>query len=183
MKTSSLGVSVLVISLLAAAPALAQSTRPPPNYNFTTKFRGPGMCLDVYTSGPKNNRARMTPCAGTPSQTWQLVRATGGAYHLTTLLGGPGMCLGVIEKGPGANNLGLAKCADTASQNWTLRTTNGAMKMTSTYKGGICAEVINGQADDNDIAFVKCANTTGQIWDMGIAAAPAAKAMNAAVKK
>jgi hypothetical protein len=171
-----LGASILAVGLLSAAPVMAQ--RPPPAYNLTTQFRGKGVCLDVYASGPKNNRARMAPCAGSPGQAWLLVRGTGanaGSYHLTTQLRGPDMCLGVIEKGPGANNLGLAKCADTPSQFWTMRTMGGAMKLASTFKGGKCAEVINGGDDNDDIAYAACATSSGQFWAMGIAAAPPAK--------
>lgn len=176
MNASRVGASILVIGLLASAPALAQSTRPPPAFNFTTQFRGKDVCLDVYDGGPKNNRARMTKCAGLPGQAWLTVRAgaaANGAYHLTNQLRGPDMCLAVIEKGPGANNLGLVKCAETPSQYWTMRTTAGTMKLASTFRGGRCSEVINGGDDNNDVSYVACANSTGQFWSMGIAPAPA----------
>jgi hypothetical protein len=38
----------------------------------TTKFRGPGMCLDIFNGGPNDNQPHLQQCANFSGQNWLL---------------------------------------------------------------------------------------------------------------
>jgi hypothetical protein len=40
----------------------------------TTKFRGPGMCLDIFNGGPNNNQPHLVSCANLSGQLWRLTK-------------------------------------------------------------------------------------------------------------
>jgi hypothetical protein len=40
----------------------------------TTKFRGPGMCLDIFNGGPNNNQPHLANCANLSGQLWTLTK-------------------------------------------------------------------------------------------------------------
>ena len=40
----------------------------------TTKFRGPGMCLDIFNGGPNNNQPHLVRCANLTGQLWTLMK-------------------------------------------------------------------------------------------------------------
>ena len=40
----------------------------------TTKFRGPGMCLDIFNGGANNNQPHLVSCANFTGQRWTLTK-------------------------------------------------------------------------------------------------------------
>jgi hypothetical protein len=40
----------------------------------TTRFRGPGMCLDIFNGGPNNNQPHLTKCDNLTGQLWTLAK-------------------------------------------------------------------------------------------------------------
>ena len=39
-----------------------------------TKFRGSGMCLDIFNGGPNDNQPHLANCANLSGQLWTLTR-------------------------------------------------------------------------------------------------------------
>ena len=40
----------------------------------TTKFRGPGMCLDIFNGGANDNQPHLVPCSDFTGQLWTLTK-------------------------------------------------------------------------------------------------------------
>lgn len=96
-----------IVALVASA-ITAQAFDTGVYYRLSTQFRGPGMSLDVFNGGAKNNMTHLAPAADYSGQHWRLTPAGNDYYRLKTMFRGEDMCLDVFNGGPkkqsGASN-------------------------------------------------------------------------------
>jgi hypothetical protein len=111
------------IVALVASTITAQAFDTGVYYRLSTQFRGPGMNLDVFNGGPKNNQVHLTRCANYSGQLWRL-HPDIGWYRLTTQFRGPDMCLDIFNGGADNNQPHLTNCANYSGQFWELQQTS-----------------------------------------------------------
>lgn len=146
-------------------PETPPSPAPPVYQRMTTKWQGPGLCLDVVNDGVRNDRLRLAPCADASGQLW---RATpeGASVRLTTKWRGDDVCL---QSSP---QLRMVPCAASATQRWTLAPTKQTSFVRLKAGDDRCLDVINDGAQNDQLHVTACANTSGQMWRMASASAP-----------
>ena len=86
-----------------SAPASAQSIDQSFYYKLSTEFRGIGMKLDVFNSGPKNNFTRLESEKNVTGELWRLRGNGDGTFRLSTKFRGANMCLDIFNGGPNNN--------------------------------------------------------------------------------
>ncbi len=173
-KTINFGKSVLLAVLAAGVSFAADAATFKPNvyYKLSTQFRGPGMCLDVYNNGAKNNLTHLAQCGNYTGQYWNISwvsTSRGGTelYRLTTQFRGKNKCLDVVPNGPRNNQLTLADCGNYSGQYWRLLPSSlvkGSFRLNSTFRGERCADIFNGGPNNDDTNYAPCANVSGQYW-------------------
>jgi hypothetical protein len=161
MSLKALAFAVLAtVTVLSSATAAPGDYRPGVSYRFTTQFRGPDMCMDVFNGGGENNLINLSPCGNYSGQKWNLRPAGHGRYRLTTDFRGDGMCLDVVNGGRRSNRLQLAPCGSYSGQFWTLSpASDGAVRLTNDFTPGRCADI-----HDNRVDMSACRNYSGQLW-------------------
>ena len=131
MTKNILGKIVAAGALVAwfVAPASAQSIDPNFYYKLSTRFRGPGMKLDVFNGGARNNMTHLEPDQDVSGQLWRFRGNADGTFRLSTSFRGPSMCLDIFNGGPNNNQPHLAHCANLTGQLWlpSLSDTAGAV--------------------------------------------------------
>jgi len=138
-----------IVALVASA-ITAQAFDTGVYYRLSTQFRGPGMSLDVFNGGAKNNMTHLAPAADYSGQHWRLTPAGNDYYRLKTMFRGEDMCLDVFNSGPKNNQVHLARCANYSGQLWRLRPDNGWYRLTTQFRGpNMCLDIFNGGADNN----------------------------------
>ena len=176
IKATNLGTGILLAALAVgmAGPAIAATFKPNVYYRLTTQFRGPGMCLDVYNEGEKNNLTHLSQCGNYTGQYWNISwvqSASDGTelYRLTTQFRGKSKCLDVVNGGPNDNHLILADCGNYSGQYWHLLPSgivSGTFRLNSTFRAERCADIFNGGPDNNDTNYAPCVNASGQYWSV-----------------
>ena len=63
-----------------AAPTFAQSIDPNFYYKLSTQFRGPGMKLDVFNGGARNNLTHLEPDQDVSGQFWRFRENADGTF-------------------------------------------------------------------------------------------------------
>ncbi len=154
-------IALAVVAALVPALANAWDTRPDTYYEFTTQFRGPHMCMDVFNGGDENNFVNLSRCGNYSGQKWNLRPAGHGRFRLTTEFRGTGMCLDVVNGGPRSNRLQLARCGNYSGQFWTLSPFGAGrgMVLTNDFTPGRCADI-----HDDRVDVSPCGNYSGQNW-------------------
>ena len=134
-------------------------------YQFTTAFKGPGMCLDVINRGARNNTTHLVKCTNHSGQYWQLVSAGQGFFRLTTLFRGAQMCLDVYNGGARNNQVHLAQCANYSGQLWHAQPDRQWHRLSTQFRGPQnCLDIFNGGPDDGRPHLAPCTNYSGQLW-------------------
>jgi Ricin-type beta-trefoil lectin domain len=149
------------------APTSAQSIDPNFYYKLSTQFRDPGMKLDVFNGGARNNLTHLEPDQDVSGQFWRFRGNAEGTFRLSTLFGGPSMCLDIFNGGPRNNQPHLAQCANLTGQLWliTVTETADAVRLTTRFRGsGMCLDIFNGGPSDNQPHLAQCADLSGQLW-------------------
>jgi hypothetical protein len=168
MKKNILGKIIAAGALVAfVAPASAQSIDPNFYYKLSTRFRGPGMKLDVFNGGARNNLTHLEPDQDVSGQFWRFRENADGTFRLSTLFRGPSMCLDIFNGGPRSNQPHLDKCANLTGQFWfiTVTETTDAVRLTTRFRGpGMCLDIFNGGPDDNQPHLAQCPDLSGQLW-------------------
>jgi Ricin-type beta-trefoil lectin domain len=138
-------------------------------HKLSTEFRGPGMSLDVFNGGPKDNFTHLQPTADFSGQFWHFVLehpATATTPHIYKLrsLFRP-MCLDIVNGGPDDNKAHLAQCALVSGQEWVATREGGMFRMTTLFRGpSMCLDIVNGGPDNDQAHLTPCGNFTGQKW-------------------
>jgi hypothetical protein len=101
------------------ASAGADEMRTDVYHTLSTQFRGPGMKLDVFNGGPRNNQVHLVPCGNYSGQNW-LLSQSNGWYRLTTQFRGTGACLDIFNGGEDNNQPHLTDCANYSGQFWKI---------------------------------------------------------------
>jgi hypothetical protein len=104
------------IVALVASTITAQAFDTGVYYRLSTQFRGPGISLDVFNGGVKNNMTHLAPASDYSGQHWRLTPAGNDYYRLKTMSRGEDMCLDVFNGGPKNNQVHLRRCADYSGQ-------------------------------------------------------------------
>jgi hypothetical protein len=149
------------------APTAAQSIDQNFYYKMSTQFRGPGMKLDVFNGGARNNMTHLEPDQDVSGQLWRFRGNADGTFRLSTSFRGPSMCLDIFNGGPNNNQPHLAHCADLTGQLWlpSLPDTAGAVRLTTRFRGSdMCLDIFNGGSNNNQPHLARCADLSGQLW-------------------
>jgi hypothetical protein len=161
---------VVVVGVLVTwfvAPAAAQSIDENFYYKMSTQFRGPGMKLDVFNGGARNNMTHLEPDQDVSGQLWRFRGNADGTFRLSTSFRGPSMCLDIFNGGPNNNQPHLAQCANLTGQLWliTLTESADAVRLTTRFRGpGMCLDIFNGGPNNNQPHLAQCADLSGQRW-------------------
>jgi hypothetical protein len=134
------------------APASAQSIDQNFYYKMSTQFRGPGMKLDVFNGGARNNMTHLEPDQDVSGQLWRFRGNPDGTFRLSTSFRGPSMCLDIFNGGPNNDQPHLVHCANLTGQLWlpSLPDTAGAVRLTTRFRGSdMCLDIFNGGPNNN----------------------------------
>jgi len=159
--------SMVLAALCLSVPSIccAQGLDPTIYYRLNTEFRGPGLSLDVFNGGPRNDLTHLAPRQDVSGQYWRFTPAADGSYRITTMFRGSDMCLDVFNGGPRNNQPHLAPCANVSGQHWLVMADGPWFRLATRFRGrGMCLDIFNGGDDDNQPHLAPCGNYSGQHW-------------------
>lgn len=136
-------------------------------HTLSTQFRGPGMSLDVFNGGPKDNFTHLQPTGSFSGQFWHFVLETAATattpniYRLRSQFR-HFLCLDID---PDNNKAHLAPCGNFSGQLWEVTPDGPMFRMTTVFRGpSMCLDIVNGGPDDNQAHLMPCENVSGQKW-------------------
>jgi hypothetical protein len=126
-------------------------------YRFTTKFRGPGLSLDLDEN---DNRVYMEKSGDLNGQFWKITPVGGGYYRLTTQFRGPGLSLDLDENN---NRVYMEKSGDLNGQFWKITPVGGGYyRLTTQFRGpGLSLDL---DENNNRVYMEKSGDLDGQFW-------------------
>lgn len=159
--------SLALAALCLCMPSLSFAQSPDPSiyYRLSAEFRGPGLSLDVFNGGLKNNLTHLAKRQDVSGQYWRFTPVGDGSYRVTTMFRGSDMCLDIFNGGSRNNQPHLTPCANVSGQYWFVMVDGPWVRLATKFRGtGMCLDVFNGGEDNNQTHLAPCANFSGQHW-------------------